>query len=918
MLGKLLNVFGDSNDREVRRYERVVDAVGEFAAGMAALDDDALAACTAAFRARIAKGESLDALCAEAFAVVREAAGRAIGLRHYDVQFVGGAALHEGKVAEMKTGEGKTLVATLAVYLNALEGEGVHVVTVNDYLARRDALWMGKVYSFLGLSTGCLQHESAFVLDPGYRPGGPTAELRPVPRKQAYEADITYGTNNEFGFDYLRDNMAPALAQKVQRGLNYAIVDEVDNILIDEARTPLIISGPSQNPIADYGSVAREVARLRGEDPDPDFTVHEKERQVVLTEAGIKKIEAHLRRAGLLHETSTLYDYSAGTLPHLVDNALRAQFMYQRDRDYVVKDGEVVIVDEFTGRLMPGRRYGEGLHQAIEAKEKVTVQRETVTYATVTIQNYFRMYAKLAGMTGTALTEAEEFFKVYGLEVIAVPTHMPMVRQDHPDLVYKTHDGKFRAVVDHIAELNAEGRPVLVGTTSIERSEELSARLRRRGIKHEVLNAKNHEREAQIVAEAGKPGAVTVSTNMAGRGTDIILGGDPSSQAEPGAWRHAHEEVVARGGLYVIGTERYESRRIDNQLRGRAGRQGDPGETRFYGSLEDDILTRFSGGMVGRLVGAAFAEDAPLESGMLTKSLEMTQGKAESYFFDIRKHLVEYDDVVNRQREVIYAERDKVLKAVDIQQFFRDAIQDSIAAATRDCSDSLASVGADHTLLPDDRADQEQIAINHMIARLQTIVPPNEWPRFTEPISPESVHEALSEHALSLYDERERNFGEDTMRKMERALMLATVDHLWVDHLTMMSNLRQGIGLQAVGQRDPLVMYKKRGHEAFDELLEQVRHDIVHGSTQNGRQIPGIFFAAPVGQAAPKAGGANGRAAAVDTTRTETVMAKAIGQRRTTAPAAPVDLPADASRSERRRAERAAGGGKKARKRKGG
>ena len=438
------------------------------------------------------------------FAVVREAARRAIGLRHFDVQLTGGAALHDGKVAEMKTGEGKTLVATLSVYLNALEGKGVHVVTVNDYLARRDAAWMGKVYSFLGLSVGCLQHESSYLLDAGYRPGGELPEMRTVPRKEAYEADITYGTNNEFGFDYLRDNMAASLMQKVQRGLHYAIVDEVDNILIDEARTPLIISGPSQEPIADYGRVAREVARLRGDDPDPDFTVFEKERQVVLTEPGIRKVEGLMRRAGLLQETGTLYDYSAGTLPHLVDNALRSQFMYQRDKDYVVKDGEVVIVDEFTGRLMPGRRYGEGLHQAIEAKENVKVQRETITYATVTLQNYFRMYAKLSGMTGTAVTEAEEFFKVYGLEVIEVPTNEPMVREDHPDLVYKTHAGKFKAVVDHIEELNAEGRPVLVGTTSIERSEQLSGLLRRRGIKHEVLNAKNHEREAHIVAGSGE------------------------------------------------------------------------------------------------------------------------------------------------------------------------------------------------------------------------------------------------------------------------------------------------------------------------------------------------------------------------------------------------------------------------------
>ena len=884
MLGKLLNVFGDSNEKQLQRYERVKRDVADLESSLAALDDEALAARTGDFRERIARGETLDSLLSEAFAVVREAARRAIGLRHFDVQIIGGTALHEGKVAEMKTGEGKTLVATLPVYLNALEGKGVHVVTVNDYLARRDALWMGKVYSFLGLSTGCLQHESAFVLDPGYRPGGGPAELRPVPRKESYEADVTYGTNNEFGFDYLRDNMASALAQKVQRELHYAIVDEVDNILIDEARTPLIISGPSQESTTLYNTVARVVPRLREEE---DFTIAEKERQALLTDAGISKIESLLN-------VGNLYDPSNYVLTHFVENALRAQFVYQRDRDYVVKDGEVVIVDEFTGRLMPGRRYGEGLHQAIEAKENVKVQRETITYATVTLQNYFRMYAKLAGMTGTALTEAEEFFKVYGREVLEVPTNKPMVREDHPDFVFKTHAAKFRAIADHIEELNAEGRPVLVGTTSIERSEQLSGLLRRRGIKHEVLNAKNHEREAQIVAEAGKPGAVTVSTNMAGRGTDIILGGDPSSQTEPGAWQQAHEEVVAKGGLYVIGAERYESRRIDNQLRGRSGRQGDPGETRFYGSLEDDILTRFSGGMVGRLVGKAFAEDAPLESGMLTKSLEMTQGKAESYFFDIRKHLVEYDEVVNHQRAVIYAERDKVLGGADLRANIQEMIGNEVSSLV-------------NTYLA---GEPEQWEVEPFLASVGVIMPlPGGFDAdlmLREGAA--QTEEELLTAAQSLYEQREEDYGAETMRAIERAVMLQTIDRLWVQHLTMMSNLRQGIGLYAYGQRDPLVMYKKQGHEAFDELLERLRHDIVHT----------IFHVAPVGQTAPKAGGANGRAAAVDTSRTETVMAKAIGQRRpAAAPAAPVDVPPDAPRWMRRQAERAAGGGKKARKRKG-
>ncbi len=884
MLGKLLNVFGDSNDKEIKRYQRVVETAGGLESGVATLTDDALAARTAGFRERIARGESLNDILPETFAVVREAARRAIGLRHFDVQLIGGAALHDGKVAEMKTGEGKTLVATLPVYLNALEGKGVHVVTVNDYLARRDALWMGKVYSFLGLSIGCLQHESSSMLAPGYRPDGEAPELRPVPRKEAYEADITYGTNNEFGFDYLRDNMAASLDQKVQRKLHYAIVDEVDNILIDEARTPLIISGPSQESTTLYGTVARVVPRLRAEE---DYTIAEKERQALLTDAGISKIETLLN-------VGNLYDPSNYVLTHFVENALRAQFVYQRDKDYVVKEGEVIIVDEFTGRLMPGRRYGEGLHQAIEAKENVRVQRETITYASVTLQNYFRMYGKLAGMTGTALTEAEEFFKVYGLEVIAVPTNAPMVREDHPDLVFKTHSGKFKAVVDHIESLNAEGRPVLVGTTSIERSEQLSALLRRHGIKHEVLNAKNHEREAQIVAEAGKPGAVTVSTNMAGRGTDIILGGDPSSESEPGAWQKAHDEVVARGGLCVIGTERHESRRIDNQLRGRSGRQGDPGETRFYGSLEDEILTRFSTGMVGRLVGKAFAEDAPLESGMLTKSLAMTQGKAESYFFDIRKHLVEYDDVVNRQREVIYAERDKVLEGADLRANIQEMIGTEISSLVR-------------TYLA---GEQELWEIEPLLASIGVIIPlPDGFDAgsiLREGAS--QTEDTLLTAAETLYEQREEEYGPDTMRAIERAVMLQTIDRLWVQHLTMMSNLRQGIGLYAYGQRDPLVMYKKQGHEAFDGLLERLRHDIVHT----------IFHVAPAGQAAPRSAGSNGRAAAVDTTRTETVMAKAIGRRTAAAPAAPVDVPPDAPRWMRRQAERAAGGGKKARKRKGG
>ena len=889
MIGKLLNVFGDSNEKQVKRYQGLVDAVGRLEDEMTALPDGALAAKTVEFRERIASGETLDGLLPEAFAVVREAARRTIGLRHFDVQLIGGKVLHEGKVAEMKTGEGKTLVATLPVYLNALSGEGVHVVTVNDYLAQRDAAWMGKVYKFLGLSVGCLQQNGSFLYEPGAepRPGAP-ADMRPVSRREAYVADVTYGTNNEFGFDYLRDNMAGDADRKVQRALRYAIVDEVDNILIDEARTPLIISGPSQESTATYGTVARVVPRLQ---QDADFTIAEKERQALLTDAGITKVERALN-------VRNLYDPENYELTHYVENALRAQFIYQRDKDYVVRGGEVVIVDEFTGRLMPGRRYGEGLHQAIEAKEGVKVQPEMMTYATVTLQNYFRMYGKLAGMTGTAITEAEEFYDVYKLEVVSVPTHKEMVRRDHPDFVYKTHAGKFQAVIDQIAELQEEGRPVLVGTASIERSEQLSGLLRKRGVKHEVLNAKNHEREAQIIADAGKPGAVTVSTNMAGRGTDIILGGDPSAQ-DPEEWSRAHEEVVAKGGLCVVGTERHESRRIDNQLRGRSGRQGDPGETRFYVSLEDELLTRFSGGMMGRLVGKALEDDIPLESGMLTKSLEMTQGKAESYYFDIRKHLVKYDDVVNTQREVIYKERDRALGDADLKANIQEMIGKELSALVRGY---LAG-------------ESEKWEIEPLLAEAGVIVPLP--PGFDADAilreGAEWAEETLLAEAESLYERREAEFGAEMMRVIERAVTLRTIDSLWVRHLTTMSDLRQGIGLHAYGQRDPLVMYKREGHEKFDSLLEDIRRDIARM----------VFHVVPAGHAATSHApaphdGANRPAQRIGSGAADTVLTRASGRANGHASAAaPPDLPPDAPRWMRRQAERAAGGGKKARKRKG-
>jgi len=805
MVGKLLGVFRDSNDKQVKRYRWVVDEVNALEPEFEALSDEALQAKTEEFKQSLADGDEVDDLLPEAFAAVREAARRTIGMRHFDVQLIGGAVLHDGKVAEMKTGEGKTLVATLATYLDALAGRGVHVVTVNDYLARRDAVWMGAVYHFLGMSVGCLQHDASFMYEPGAPEDGVIpADMRSVTRRDAYHADITYGTNNEFGFDYLRDNMATSKEQQVQGELAFSIVDEVDNILIDEARTPLIISGQAEEATALYQTIARVVPSL---DADVDYFIEEKERQAILTEEGITKIEKLLN-------IKNLYDPENSIVTHFVENGLRAHVIYDRDKDYVVEDGEVVIVDEFTGRKMAGRRYGDGLHQAIEAKESVKIQRETVTYATVTLQNYFRMYEKLAGMTGTAVTEAEEFFKVYKLEVVEIPTNKPMTRVDQVDLVYKSEEGKFTAVVDHIAELRDSGRPVLVGTASIERSEHLSELLDRRGIRHEVLNAKNHEREAEIVAQAGKPGSVTVSTNMAGRGTDIVLGGDPKLADSPEAWQKDHDTVVGMGGLFVLGTERHESRRIDNQLRGRSGRQGDPGETRFYGSLQDEIMVRFGSSVMGRLVGKALDEDLPLESGMLTKTLAMTQGKVESYYFDIRKHLVEYDDVVNRQREIIYEQRHRVLEGDDLKDYIQEMVGSELTHVVRGM---LAG-------------DPTEWDIEPMLADLRTIMPlPDEIDDdFVFENAAAETEDAVLTAAEALYKEREEQYGGEVMRAVERAVMLQVIDRFWLQHLTMMSNLRQGIGLHAYGQRDPLVMYKKEGFEAFDALLGHIRHGIAH------------------------------------------------------------------------------------------
>ena len=656
MVNLLPKLFSDANDRIAKKFRPIVDRVNALEPDLERLTDDQLQAKTDEYRQRLLKGESLEDLLPEAFAVVREAAKRTLGQRHFDVQLIGGAVLHRGQIAEMKTGEGKTLVATLAAYLNAISREGVHVVTVNDYLARRDPVWMGPIYHLLGLSVACLQHESAYMYDPSEEGSDPSLRhMRPIFRREAYEADITYGTNNEFGFDYLRDNMALDASQQVQHKRNYAIVDEVDNILIDEARTPLIISGPAEEPVQLYSTFAKMVPRLK-EGEEEDYTIDDKGRSVSLTQLGMSKMEQWTK-------VGNLYDSENYHLVHYMENALTAHVLKKRDRDYVVRDGDVVIVDEFTGRLQTGRRWADGLHQAVEAKEGLRVQRESITYATITLQNYFRLYSKLAGMTGTAATEAEEFFKIYKLDVVSVPTNKPMIRDELPERVYQTEASRWKAVVDEIDELNRAGRPVLVGTTSIEKSEKLSEMLDKRGLRHQVLNAKMHEKEASIIAQAGRPGAITVATNMAGRGTDIILGGNPEAASIPQPqWERDHQQVLELGGLHVIGTEHHEARRIDNQLRGRTGRQGDPGSSRFYTSLEDDLMRRFGGDRIKGLLNAMKVDvDIPIENKLVAKSIGGAQVKVEAYHFDIRKHLLDYDDVLNRHREVIYTERHKVL-----------------------------------------------------------------------------------------------------------------------------------------------------------------------------------------------------------------------------------------------------------------
>jgi len=857
---KWLGSLIDSNEKELKRLEPIVDQINSLEPDYQKLSDADLRAKTDEFKARAKNSETLDDILPEAFAAVREASRRTIGERHFDVQLMGGMVLHQGKIAEMKTGEGKTLVATLPLYLNALSGDGCHLVTVNDYLARRDAYWMGPIYHALGLSVASIYPTQgptgqlpALLYDPDYTDEKDISwpHFRPVTRRQAYEADITYGTNNEFGFDYLRDNMAIDLSQCVQRTLNYAIVDEVDNILIDEARTPLIISGTGEKAAQKYYNFARLVPQLK---EDEDYTIEEKERQTYLTDSGMTKMEKWLRRDGLLKAPS-LYDPANYSLTQYLENALKAYVLFKRDRDYMVKDRQVIIVDEFTGRLMFGRRYSEGLHQAIEAKEGVEIQPESVTLATITFQNYFRLYKKLAGMTGTAATEAEEFHKIYKLEVVVIETYRDWLQKkhpeqdykrriDYPDQIYKDEDTKFKAVAREIENLHQQGTPVLVGTVSIEKSEKLSNLLERRGIRNEkehwVLNAKNHEKEADIIAQAGGIGAVTVATNMAGRGVDIILGGKPPEEPKREdfngddqefqkkyqewlkkespqwqEWQAKHNKVAELGGLHVIGTERHEARRIDNQLRGRSGRQLDAGSSRFYVSLEDDVVRRFGGDRVkGFMDWAGFDENTPIEHSMVNKAIENAQVKVEGFHFDIRKHLVDYDDVVNKHREVIYAERRKILEGADLKSNILSMV----------CAEIGKLVAANCS------SDTMESDFTGLIEELSTMlpIPPEINPQALAKMRPDEITEKLVEYAEQLYEQRETEIGADNMRLVERLVMLRTIDTLWKDHLTEMDHLRQQASLYAMKQVDPIVVYKKEGHAFFQSLIAGIQHDVVH------------------------------------------------------------------------------------------
>jgi preprotein translocase subunit SecA len=809
MLGNVVKkVVGSKNERELRRIQPLVEHIGALEPQINALSDQRLAAKTGELKGRLERGEPLDDLLPEAFAVVREVARRTLGERHFDVQLIGGVVLHEGKIAEMATGEGKTLVSTLPAFLNCLTGKGVHIVTVNDYLAKRDSEWMGVIYRFLGLSVGVILHD-----------------LYDDARREAYRADITYGTNNEFGFDYLRDNMKFSLDDCVQRELHYAIVDEVDSILIDEARTPLIISGPSEESTDKYYKINRLIPQLRKE---RDYTLEEKTHTAALTEDGVARVEKLL-------SVENLYDPMQIDTLHHVNQALRAHTLFKKDVDYVVKEGQVIIVDEFTGRLMPGRRWSDGLHQAVEAKEAVRIENENQTLATITFQNYFRMYDKLAGMTGTADTEAAEFKKIYDLEVMVIPTNRPLIRTNYADVIYKTEQEKFRAVAREIEDLYEKGRPVLVGTISIDKSERLSKLLKKRGVPHHVLNAKHHEREAEIIAQAGRFKGVTISTNMAGRGTDILLGGNPKMIAVQQAGKEADaaqletayhkalatttsekEEVIKLGGLHVLGTERHESRRIDNQLRGRSGRQGDPGSSRFYLSLEDDLLRIFGGERIAGIMNKlGVEEDQPIEHSLVTKAIENAQRRVEGHNFEMRKHLLEYDDVMNQQREVVYSQRRDILKGGQSKEMVLDMIEEVAEGIVAQFTDERRY--SDEWDLTGLQEAFNQSFSFPLVLEKESL----------EDMRQEDLRGIVQEKTRAYYEEKERAFGADVMRDLERFILLQSLDSLWKDHLLNIDHLKEGIGLRGYAQKNPLLEYKKEGFELFVDMLASVREDAV-------------------------------------------------------------------------------------------
>ena len=813
----------DLNQKEVNRYSKVIEKINLLEPDMQKVKDVDFARKTLEFKNRIQKGETLENVLPEAYALVREAAKRKLGLRLYDVQLIAAVALYEGKVAEQKTGEGKTLSAVPSLYLHALTGKGVHLVTVNDYLARRDAGWNAPIFQILGMTTGSIVQETkSFVYDPAF--SDPShgderlAHLRPSERRDAYKCDILYGTNNEFGFDYLRDNMVASLPEKVQRGHYFAIVDEVDSVLIDEARTPLIISAPDMEPTDKYYKFAQMVDKLN---PDTDYKVDEKAKSATLTEHGISKVEKILG-------VDNLYEKDFESIHH-IENALRARSLYLQDKDYVVKDNQIIIVDEFTGRLMFGRRWSDGLHQAVEAKENVTIQQESKTLATISFQNYFRMYERLSGMTGTAATESEEFRKIYKLEVVAVPTNKPMIREDKHDMIYKTLRAKYGAVVAEIEELHLKGQPILVGTTSIEKNEIVADYLKHRKIPHNVLNAKNHEKEASIIAQAGKPGGVTVATNMAGRGVDIILGGAPPEKPanisqekwqdspEMKKWRESHQRVIAAGGLHIIGTERHESRRIDNQLRGRSGRQGDPGSSRFYLSLEDDLMRIFGGEQISSLMTRLnLPEDQPIENPLVSRAIEQAQVKVEGFHFDMRKRLVEFDDVANQQRDIIYKLRNRILEAKDIKDEVLEKLEHQI--------DRFLMIS-----FTDGKPDYEKVLGNFL-----DIVPFDDTSikKIREQVravgTKEEIQEFLSKVIYDVHTTREKQVGIEMMRQIEIYAYLGAIDHLWIDHIDHIDDLREAISLRAYGQRDPLVEFKNEAYTLFENLMERIDEELSH------------------------------------------------------------------------------------------